>query len=144
LTPTRLNGVEGLGVNETAVLAATATEYVTGTVDLTRGQPPRLLDVVPSRSRRVDADWIAEREAAWREPIPSATLNPFRGYATALRIERPPAGRVLDAFHVVHLGFAAVDEVRRRVQQETLHRRGHRDDPLYRIRRVPHRHTDRL
>jgi Transposase len=28
----------------------------------------------------------------------------------------------------------AMDEVRRRVQQDTLHRRGHRDDPLYKIR----------
>ena len=30
----------------------------------------------------------------------------------------------------------ALDEVRRRVQQAALHRRGHKDDPLYRIRRT--------
>jgi transposase len=52
---------------------------------------------------------------------------------------------VLDAFHVVKLGSAALDEVRRRVQQETLQRRGltepavsdppHLDDR----RRAPHR-----
>jgi len=30
---------------------------------------------------------------------------------------------------------AAVDDVRRRVQQQSLGRRGHRDDPLYRGRR---------
>ena len=41
---------------------------------------------------------------------------------------------MLDAFHVVRLGTQVVDEVRRRVQQETLRRRGHRDDPLYKIR----------
>jgi len=41
---------------------------------------------------------------------------------------------VLDAFHVVRLGTQVVDEVRRRVQQHTLGHRGHRDDPLYRIR----------
>jgi transposase len=45
---------------------------------------------------------------------------------------------------VVRLGFACVDKVGRRVQQETLHRRGHRDDPLYRIRRVLRRRADRL
>lgn len=39
---------------------------------------------------------------------------------------------MLDAFHVVRLGQAAVDDVRRRRQQETLGRRGHREDPLYR------------
>ncbi len=42
--------------------------------------------------------------------------------------------QVLDAFHVVKLGTQVVDEVRRRVQQEQLHRRGHKDDPLYKIR----------
>jgi transposase len=41
---------------------------------------------------------------------------------------------VLDAFHVVKLGTQVLDEVRRRVQQQTLDRRGHRDDPLYKIR----------
>jgi len=36
----------------------------------------------------------------------------------------------------VKLGSQALDEVRRRVQQRTLHRRGHKNDPLYRIRRT--------
>jgi transposase len=40
----------------------------------------------------------------------------------------------LDAFHVVRLGTQVVDEVRRRVQQDTLGRRGHKHDPLYKIR----------
>ncbi len=52
------------------------------------------------------------------------TLDPFRGYATALRTSLPDAVRVLDALHVVRLGQAAVDDVRRRRQQETLGRRG--------------------
>jgi len=32
---------------------------------------------------------------------------------------------VLDAFHVVKVGTQVVDDVRRRVQQETLDQRGH-------------------
>ena len=43
---------------------------------------------------------------------------------------------MLDAFHVVKLAGNALDEIRRRVQQATLGRRGHKDDPLYRIRRT--------
>lgn len=39
--------------------------------------------------------------------------------------------RVLDPFHVVRLGFACVDDVRRRVQQDVLGHRGRRGDPLY-------------
>jgi len=64
------------------------------------------------------------------------SLDPFRGYATALSTSLPHAVGVLDAFHVVRLGLAAVDDVRRRVQQQTLGRRGHRDDSLYRGRRL--------
>ena len=66
--------------------------------------------------------------------IKSAALDPFRGYANALRDSLSDAVQVLDAFHVVKLGTQVVDEVRRRVQQEQLGRRGHRDDPLYKIR----------
>lgn len=113
-------------------------------MDLIRGRPPRLLDVVPGRSGRVDAHWIAARASAWRQRISFAALDPFRGYARALRTELPHATRVLDAFHVTCLGFAAVDDVRRRVQQQTLYRRGHRDDPLYRIRRMLRRRAERL
>jgi len=51
---------------------------------------------------------------------------------------------VLDAFHVVRLEFAAVDDVRRRVQQESTGHRGRRHDPLYRIRRVLRRGADNL
>ncbi len=40
----------------------------------------------------------------------------------------------MDAFHVVKLGTQVLDEVRRRVQQAQLHRRGHKNDPLYKVR----------
>jgi hypothetical protein len=62
---------------------------------------------------------------------------------TALRTGLPHAVRVLDAFHVIKLGFAVVDDVRRRVQQETLGHRGRAGDPLYGVRRVLRRGYDR-
>lgn len=113
-------------------------------MELTWGRPPRLLDVVPGRSGRVYAHWIAAQDSAWRQRICFAALDPFRGYTRALRTELPQATGVLDAFHVTRLGFAVVDDVRRRVQQQTLCRRGYCDDPLYRIRRVLRRRADRL
>ena len=145
--PDRLAGVVGLGVDETAWLRATATrstQYVTGLVDLSPGRPARLLDVVPGRSGRAYASWIVDREDSWRAGIGFAALDPFRGYATALRTELPHAVRVLDAFHVVRFGFEAVDEVRRRVQQQTLGHRGRKGDPLYGIRRELRRGADKL
>lgn len=144
--PARLEGVAALGVDETAFLAASAThatEFATGLVDLTRTTgPARLLDVVPGRSGAVLSGWLRERDAGWRAGVAVAALDPFRGYASALRAQLPGAVRVLDAFHVVKLGFDAVDQVRRRVQQETLGHRGRAGDPLYSIRRVLRRGHD--
>jgi transposase len=62
----------------------------------------------------------------------------------ALSTSLPNAVRVLEAFHVTRLGFAAVDDVRRRVQQDSLGHRGRRDALLFRIRRLLRRRADRL
>jgi transposase len=141
--PTRLERVHTLGVDETAFLAATPTSgtaFATGIVAL-NGRA-RLLDVVPGRSANALSVWVSGREQGWRDNITVTALDPFVGYATALRTTLPHATRVLDAFHVVKLGFDAMDQVRRRVQQETTGHRGRSDDPLYRIRRVLRRGFD--
>jgi transposase len=139
--PARTDGVVAVGVDETAFLAASAgshTQFVTGIVAMPGPGRERaqLLDVVPGRSGSVVQQWMTAQDALWRQQVTTASLDPFRGYATALRTSLPDAVRVLDAFHVVRLGQAAVDDVRRRRQQETLGRRGHREDPLYRGRRL--------
>jgi len=144
--PIRLTGVRTLGVDETAFQGAgprRSTTFVTGIVDLS-GATARLLDVVPGRSGTALSQWVNGRSPQWRDGISVAALDPFRGYATALTATLPAATRVLDCFHVTRLGFAAVDDVRRRVQQETLRHRGRRDDPLYGIRRLLRRRADRL
>ena len=145
--PTRLDGVSAVGVDETAFLRATGTHptlYATGIADLSPGRPARLLDVVPGRSGRVLGSWLAARDDAWRAGIVTASLDPFRGYATALATQLPDVTRVLDPFHVVKLGLTCVDEVRRRVQQDTLGHRGFAADPLFRTRRLLRRRADRL
>ncbi len=142
--PARLVGVEALGVDETAFLAANATrntQFVTGVVDVGTS---RLLDVVPGRSGKALTSWVNTQPEQWRQAVQVTALDPFRGYATALSTSLPHAIRVLDAFHVTRLGFTAVDDVRRRVQQDTTGHRGRRDDPLYRIRRVLRRGADHL
>jgi len=77
------------------------------------------------------ADWLTGQPAAWRAAVTTASLDQFRGYATALTAQLPDAVRVLDPFHVVRLGLACVDDVRR-VQQDTLGHRGRRRDPALR------------
>lgn len=140
----RLAGVVALGVDETAFLAANATRhtlFVTGMVDVATS---RLLDVVPGRSGKALTSWVLAQPQQWREEVRVAALDPFRGYASALRVSLPHAVRVLDAFHVTRLGFTCVDDVRRRVQQDTTGHRGRKNDPLYRIRRVLRRGADNL
>lgn len=109
-------------------------------VDLTRDQggrmQARLLDLVPGRSGTAYASWLAARGKAFTAGVEIATLDPFRGYKNAIDDELDDATAVLDAFHVVKLGTGAVDEVRRRVQQDTLGHRGRAGDPLYGIRTI--------
>ena len=143
----RLDGVAGLGVDEHAWQRANRsrqTRWATGIVDITVGRPARLLDIVAGRSGGAYGGWLAQRDPAWREAVRLAALDPFRGYLTALRTYLPGATHVLDALHVTRLGMQALDEVRRRVQQQTLARRGHAGDPLYEARRVLRRRADRL
>ncbi len=145
--PARLDGVQAAGVDEHAWQRANArrhTQYATGIIDLTPGRAARLLDVVEQRSGQALGSWLHERGPEWRQRVRLAALDPFRGYLNALRTHLPHATCVLDAFHVVKLGFDALDEVRRRVQQEQTGHRGHADDPLYRTRRLLRRRVDRL
>jgi len=138
--PARLAGISALGVDEHVWRPGRfgAGRDVTGMVDLSRDQHgkvrARLLDLVPGRSGPAYRAWLDARDEAFRAGVRQAALDPFRGYANALRDSLSDAVQVLDAFHVVKLGTQVVDEVRRRVQQEQLGRRGHKHDPLYRIR----------
>ncbi|HEY3144549.1 MAG TPA: transposase [Acidimicrobiales bacterium] len=56
----------------------------------------------------------------------------------------PRAIQVADPFHLVKLANQALDECRRRVQNETLGHRGRKDDPLYRARRLLTKADQRL
>jgi transposase len=132
--PERLGASSALGLDETSFLRAGPkhpTVMITGFVDLDRHQ---LLDVAEGRSGQVVRDWLDEQPASWVAAIDVAVIDPFRGYATGLT-DRLDATIVVDHFHAIRLANKAIDDARRRVQQESLGHRGRRDDPLYRIRR---------
>ena len=61
---------------------------------------------------------------------------PSRDSKNAVDDQLQDATSVLDAFHIVKLAGDALDEVRRRVQQDTLGHRGRKGDPLYQIRNL--------
>jgi transposase len=150
----RFAGVSTLGVDEHVwhhtphKTKTKGPKEMTGMVDLTRDDKgrvrARLLDLVPGRSGPVYAAWLQQRGPDFTAGVQVATLDPFRGYANAIDAELEDATAVLDAFHVTRLGVDVVDEVRRRVQQDTLGHRGRKNDPLYRIRNVLRAGADRL
>ena len=134
--PARPAGVRALGVDETSFLRSgprRRSRFVTGLVDLHRS---RLLDVVDGRAGSAVTAWLAGREEHWLSAVERVALDPDRGYYNALVSGLDAPEVVVDPFHVVRLGNTVVDEVRRRVQQQTLGHRGHKRDPLYGIRRL--------
>ena len=54
----------------------------------------------------------------WRERIEIVAMDGFTGFKSAAAEELPNARAVMDPFHVVHLAGNALDECRRRIQQE--------------------------
>ena len=142
--PDRIGAVTALGLDETlfARIGRFRTQcWSTQIVEVRRGQ---LLDVVPGRDATEPCRWLTERSDEWRQAIEWATLDLSASYRTVFDTMLPDAVQVADPFHVVRLGNSALDECRRRVQNDTLGHRGRKNDPLYRARRRLVMARDRL
>lgn len=142
--PGRLEGITAIGVDEKRFLNATPKKRTRFTTQIVGLEGHRVLDVVEGRSRSVLGDWLIERGEAWCAQIQVATLDPAAGYRAALEEHLPNATLVVDHFHAIKLANTAIDDVRRRVQQDTLGHRGRKGDPLYRARRVLLSASERL
>jgi len=142
--PARIGEVTALGLDEVlfARLGRWRTQHwSTQLVDVRRGQ---LLDVVPGRNAAGPSAWLAERGEAWCDRVEWATLDLSGPYRRVFDTMTPTAIQVADPFHLVKLANQKLDEVRRRVQNETLGHRGHKNDPLYRSRRLLTKADERL
>ncbi|MGA7463865.1 MAG: ISL3 family transposase [Mycobacterium sp.] len=140
--PQRLAGVRVIGVDEHrwAPRRIGTAGFVTLIIDLTpthdQTGPARLLDLVEGRSATALASWLAARPADFSRAVQVIAMDGFAGYKTAATEVIPDAVTVMDPFHVVALAGVKLDLIRQRIQQQTLHRRGHTGDPLYGIRRI--------
>jgi transposase len=133
--PNRIGAVTAIGLDETLFARVGRFRkrlWSTQIVDVGRGQ---LLDVVAGRDASGAVRWLHDRPEPWRDQIRWATLDLAPSYRAVYDTILPDATQVADPFHVVRLANQCVDEVRRRVQNETLGHRGRKDDPLYRARR---------
>ncbi|MCK6212770.1 ISL3 family transposase [Georgenia sp. EYE_87] len=147
--PTRFDGVKAIGVDEHVWRhTRRGDKYVTVVIDLTAVRegtgPSRLLDMVEGRSKQAFKTWLAERPQAWRDAVEVVAMDGFSGFKTATAEELPDAVAVMDPFHVVRLAGDALDQCRRRVQQDIHGHRGRKGDPLYAARRTLHTGTDLL
>lgn len=134
--PDRIGTVTALGLDETLFVKRgkwRIKQWSTSIVDVGAGQ---LLDVVEGRDAAPATRWLAERTEAWREQIRWATLDMSGPYRSVFDTMLPDAVQIADPFHLVRLAGQKLDEVRRRVQNETLGHRGRKADPLYRARKL--------
>ena len=132
----RISQVSALGLDETLFCRRgrfNKRAWSTSIVDVGSGQ---LLDIVAGRTAKAPTRWLLEQPHSWRQGVRWATLDLSGPYRAAFDTALPHARQVADPFHVVRLANNALDEVRRRVQNQTLGHRGHKHDPLYRVRKL--------
>lgn len=141
----RIGDVASLGLDETLFARRgprKTRSWCTSIVDVNR--PAQLLDVVEGRTSKAPTDWLQARSEAWRAAIRWGALDLSGPYRKTFTDTLPHATQVADPFHVIKLANGRVDDCRRRVQNETLGHRGHKNDPLYRSRRLLTKGHERL
>jgi transposase len=142
--PDRVGTVTALGVDETSWLSATkdhATLYATGLVDLAAKV---VIDVIEGNAAKDLGSWLDRQPKQWLAGIGVVATDLAESYRSGLDGRLDHAIRVADPFHVVRLANRCLDQVRRRVQNQTLGHRGRKRDPLYRIRKLMLTGTERL
>ncbi len=96
----------------------------------------KLIEVVKTRDFTKVAAWVKERPKSFREGIEVGTLDMSNTYAAVFSVTLPQAVQVVDRFHVVKAANSMLDAIRRRTQRETTGHRGHKEDPLYKSRKL--------
>ena len=142
--PHRVGAVRALGVDETTFLTATkdhGTLYATGMVDL---DAKVMIDVIEGNSAHDLGSWLDRQPTGWLGEIRVVATDLAESYRAGLEGRLNHAIRVADPFHVVRIANRCLDQVRRRVQNQTLGHRGRKRDPLYRIRKLMLTGTERL
>jgi transposase len=96
----------------------------------------QLIDVLATRDFTQVAGWLRRQPHHMRERLEYGCLDMSRTYNAVFRVVTPKATRVIDRFHVMRHAIFALDQTRRRVQQQRLGHRGRAGDPLYRARKL--------
>jgi transposase len=141
----RVGVVDALGLDETLFFRQgpwRTQQWATSVVDVER--PAQLIEMVEGRTAAKVTAWLDEQPEAWRAQIRYGVLDLSGPYRKVFNDALGHVTQVADPFHVIKLANEKLDECRRRVQNETLGHRGHKDDPLYRARRLLTKAHERL
>jgi transposase len=132
----RVGNVSAIGLDETLFVRRGSKgikQYCTTIADVQNG---KVIDVVMTNNFIDIAAWFDEQSQSWKNNIKFGTLDMSRTYRAIFRELLSHIKRVCDPYHVIQLFNRVLDEIRRRVQNEQLGRRGRKKDPLYRIRKL--------
>ena len=144
--PQRIGEVNALGLDETLFVRRGERHRkhwsTSSIVDVRRGV---LLDMIEGRDAAPSIRWLRQQPSLCsRVSSEWGTLDLSGPYRLVFDTMLAHAGQIADPFHLIRLTNQALDECRRRVQNETLGHRGHKDDPLYRCRRLLTKADERL
>jgi transposase len=132
----RLKETTAIGLDETLFVRSGPFKAKTWSTTVCDVANHALIDVLPTRDFTQVAGWLRRRPHHVKERVEYGCLDMSRTYNAVFKVVTPKATRVIDRFQVMRHAILAVDQTRRRVQQQRLGHRGRRDDPLYRARKL--------
>jgi hypothetical protein len=132
----RLKETTAIGLDESLFVRAGPFKHKTWSTTVCDVVNHALIDVLPTRDFTQVARWLRAQPHHVRENLDYGCLDMSRTYSAVFRVVTPEVTRVIDRFHVMRHAILAVDQVRRRVQQQRLGHRGRSGDPLYRARKL--------
>ena len=140
--PDRVGAPARVGIDETVMASATRRRrrrFVSAAVDAGTGQ---VLDVFDGRDAFDLQRWAQHQPGEQMAAVEVVCLDPHEGYRKAVRALKAEgvlgekARVAADPFHIVRLANRALDDCRRRTQNDTLGHRGRKGDPLYGARKL--------
>jgi transposase len=132
----RLKETTAIGLDESLFCRAGPYKHKVWSTTVCDVANHALIDVLPTRDFTSVARWLRAQPHHVRERLDYGCLDMSKTYAAVFRVVTPKARRVVDRFHVQRHAILALDQGRRRVQQQRTGHRGRAGDPLYRARKL--------
>jgi transposase len=132
----RLKETTAIGLDETLFVRSGPYKQKSWSTTVCDVVNHQLIDVLPTRDFRQVAGWLHRQPHHVKDRLNYGCLDMSKVYNAVFKVVTPKATRVIDRFHVMRHAILAVDQVRRRVQQQHEGHRGRRDDPLYKARKL--------